>query len=325
MIITRTPFRISFVGGGSDLEAFYSKSTGAVLSTTINQYMYISSHKFFERDKIRVKYSQTETVNHPSELQHPILRTILSKFQLSGIEVSSIADVPSGTGMGSSSSFTVGVLHNIYTFLGIEVSKEKLAKEACEIEIDILKEPIGKQDQYAAAYGGLNIFRFYSDGTVKAEPINIDSETLKALNQNLIMFYIGNQRKASDILAEQNKNTSSDEKFKALQQMVALVDELKTSLEKGTIDNMGHILHENWMLKQQLASSITNPEINEIYQTGLENGAIGGKLLGAGGGGFMLFYCKPDMKTTLHKALYKLRPFEFSFEQEGSKVIYRPE
>lgn len=325
MIITRTPFRISFVGGGSDLEAFYSKSTGAVLSTTINQYMYISSHKFFDRDKIRVKYSQTETVNHPSELQHPILRTILSKFQLSGIEVSSIADVPSGTGMGSSSSFTVGVLHNIYTVLGLEVSKEQLAKEACEIEIDILKEPIGKQDQYAAAYGGLNIFRFYSDGTVKTEPLNIDSETLKVLNQNLIMFYIGNQRKASDILAEQKKNTSSDEKFKALQQMVALVDELKTSLEKGTIDNMGHILHENWMLKQQLASSITNPEINEIYQTGLENGAIGGKLLGAGGGGFMLFYCKPDMTSTLHKALCKLRPFEFSFEQEGSKVIYRPD
>lgn len=325
MIITRTPFRISFVGGGSDLEAYYSKSTGAVLSTTINQYMYISSHKFFDRDKIRVKYSQTETVNHSSELQHPILRTILSKFQLSGIEVSSIADVPSGTGMGSSSSFTVGVLHNIYTVLGIEVSKEQLAKEACEIEIDILKEPIGKQDQYAAAYGGLNIFRFYSDGTVKTEPLNIDSETLKALNQNLIMFYIGNQRKASDILAEQKKNTSSDEKFKALQQMVALVDELKTSLKKGAIDNMGNILHENWMLKQQLASSITNPEINEIYQTGLENGAIGGKLLGAGGGGFMLFYCKPDMKTTINKALCKLRPFEFSFEQEGSKVIYRPE
>lgn len=325
MIITRTPFRISFVGGGSDLEAFYSKSTGAVLSTTINQYMYISSHKFFDRDKIRVKYSQTETVNHPSELQHPILRTILSKFQLSGIEVSSIADVPSGTGMGSSSSFTVGVLHNIYTVLGLEVSKEQLAKEACEIEIDILKEPIGKQDQYAAAYGGLNIFRFYSDGTVKTEPLNIDSETLKVLNQNLIMFYIGNQRKASDILAEQKKNTSSDDKFRALQQMVTLVDELKNFLEKGAIDEMGRILHENWILKQKLASSISNPKISEIYQTAINNGAIGGKLLGAGGGGFMLFYCKPYMQSRLKNSLQKLRPFDFSFEQEGSKVIYRPE
>jgi D-glycero-alpha-D-manno-heptose-7-phosphate kinase len=207
MIITRTPFRISFVGGGSDLEAFYSKSPGAVLSTSINQYMYISSHNFFDRDKIRVKYSQTETVNNASELQHPILRTILSKFQLSGIEVSSIADVPSGTGMGSSSSFTVGVLHNIYTALGLEVSKEQLAREACEIEIDILKEPIGKQDQYAAAYGGLNIFRFYADGSVTAEPLQMNAETADALDKHLVMFYIGNQRKASDILAEQKKNT----------------------------------------------------------------------------------------------------------------------
>ncbi len=325
MIITRTPFRISFVGGGSDLEAFYSKSPGAVLSTSINQYMYISSHKFFDRDKIRVKYSQTETVDRASELQHPILRTILSKFQLTGIEVSSIADVPSGTGMGSSSSFTVGVLHNIYTALGWEVSKEQLAREACEIEIDILKEPIGKQDQYAAAYGGLNIFRFNADGSVTTEPLKMNAETVAALNQHLVMFYIGNQRKASDILAEQKKNTSSEDKFKALKQMVTLVDELKFSLEKGAIDETGRILHENWILKQQLASSISNPEINEIYQTALENGATGGKLLGAGGGGFMLFYCKPENQVKLNNALQKLRSFDFSFEQEGSKVIYRPE
>lgn len=325
MIITRTPFRISFVGGGSDLEAFYSKSPGAVLSTSINQYMYISSHKFFDRDKIRVKYSQTETVNNASELQHPILRTILSKFQLTGIEVSSIADVPSGTGMGSSSSFTVGVLHNIYTALGWEVSKEQLAREACEIEIDILKEPIGKQDQYAAAYGGLNIFRFYADGSVITEPLKMNAESIEALNKHLVMFYIGNQRKASDILTEQKKNTSSEDKFKALQQMVSLVDELKFALEKGKIDETGRILHENWILKQQLASSISNPEINEIYQTALENGAMGGKLLGAGGGGFMLFYCKPDKQPKLNNALQKLRAFEFSFEQEGSKVIYSPE
>lgn len=325
MIITRTPFRISFVGGGSDLEAFYSKSPGAVLSTSINQYMYISSHKFFDRDKIRVKYSQTETVDHASDLQHPILRTILSKFNLTGIEVSSIADVPSGTGMGSSSSFTVGVLHNIYTVLGIDVSKEQLAQEACEIEIDILKEPIGKQDQYAAAYGGLNIFRFNSDGTVTTEPIKLQSESLLALEKNLVMFYIGNQRKASDILAEQKKNTGEEDKFKTLQQMVRLVDELKSCLLQGTIDEMGKILHENWLLKQQLASAISNPEINHIYQTALENGATGGKLLGAGGGGFMLFYCKPEHQTRLKKALQKLQPFDFAFEQEGSKVIYRPE
>ncbi|MCX7743556.1 MAG: GHMP kinase [Flavobacteriales bacterium] len=325
MIITRTPFRISFVGGGSDLEAYYSKSPGAVLSTTINQYMYISSHKFFEKDKIRVKYSQTETVDRASDIQHPILRTILSKFNLTGIEVSSIADVPSGTGMGSSSSFTVGVLHNIYTVLGKEVSKEQLAQEACEIEIDILKEPIGKQDQYAAAYGGLNIFRFNTDGSVITEPINLPSEIILALEKNLVMFYIGNQRKASDILTEQKKNTGKEDKFNTLQQMVRLVDELKNCLIQGTIDEMGKILHENWLLKQQLASAISNPEINSIYQTALENGATGGKLLGAGGGGFMLFYCKPEYQTQLKKALQKLQPFDFAFEYEGSKVIYRPE
>ncbi len=323
MIITKTPFRISFVGGGSDLEAFYAHHPGAVLSTSINQYMYISTHKFFEPDKIRVKYSQTETVQHVAELQHPILRNVLEQFQLSGIEVSSIADVPSGTGMGSSSSFTVGLLHNLYTLTQQSVTKEKLAAEACHIEIDVLKEPIGKQDQYAAAYGGFNIFRFHPNGSVTVEPINASSDTLHQLEENLVMFYIGNQRKASDILAEQKKNTSSADKIKSLQQMVGLVDVLANTISKGNIQEVGPILHENWMLKQQLASTISNDDINTLYSIALKNGATGGKLLGAGGGGFLLFYCEKEKQPALIQALHQLRHFEFSFENQGSQVIYQ--
>ncbi|GAB5556239.1 MAG: GHMP kinase [Schleiferiaceae bacterium] len=323
MIITKTPFRISFVGGGSDLEAFYAQHTGAVLSTSINKYMYISSHKFFDKSKIRTKYSQTETVDTVDELKHPILRTVLNHFDIKGgIEVSSIADVPSGTGMGSSSSFTVGVLHNLSAATNQYYSKDRLASEACKVEIDILKEPIGKQDQYAAAFGGLNTIEFLSNGHTRVTPVQMDPTAYSQLQDNLLMFYVGNQRKASDILAEQKKNTSQEDKFTALKKMVGLVYDLKDSFVNGRIDDMGAILHENWLLKQALASGITNPQISEIYETGLANGATGGKLLGAGGGGFMLFYCPKEKQNQLRNALSHLQHFDFTFEQDGSKLIY---
>ena len=322
MIITKTPFRISFVGGGSDLEAFYSQHPGAVLSTSINQYMYISSHHYFEQDQVRVKYSQTETVNRIEDLKHPILKVVLEKFGLNGIEISSIADIPGGTGMGSSSSFTVGLLHNLYTTIGKKVSKKDLAEEACDIEINLLKEPIGKQDQYAAAFGGLNVIRFDTDGTTTVDPVSISGAAIEELESHLLMFYLGTQRKASDILAEQKKNTSEADKTQALKNMVELVYDLQNALENGHLNDMGKILHENWILKQQLASSITNPEINECYETALKNGATGGKLLGAGGGGFMLFYCPRDKQDQLIQALHKLRRFDFGFETQGSSVIY---
>ncbi len=323
MIITKTPFRISFVGGGSDLEAFYSKHPGAVLSTSINKYMYISSHKFFEPDKIRTKYSQTETVDRVEDLKHNLLRTLLQRFDIKGgIEISSIADVPAGTGMGSSSSFTVGVLHNLSAVQNRFVSKETLAKEACEVEIDILKEPIGKQDQYAAAYGGLNVIEFHPNGHVSVEPVHLNAEGHRELQDHLVMFYIGNQRSASSILAEQRKNTSQEDKFNALKQMVGLVRELKSVLEAGNWQQFGDLMHENWILKQGLASGITNPMITEIYDAARAAGATGGKLLGAGGGGFMLFTCPPDKHEKLREALKKVRPFAFNLEQEGSKLIY---
>ena len=324
MIITKTPFRISFAGGGSDLEAFYSRRKGAVLSSSINQYMYISSHKFFENDKIRTKYSITETVDSVAELKHPILRTALEMFDIQGgIEISSIADVPSGTGMGSSSAFTVGLLHNLYAHKQILSSKEKLASEACRIEIELLGEPIGKQDQYAAAYGGLNLIEFLPDGQVHVKPVYLNQEAKQSLQSNLLLFYLGSQRKASSILAEQKKNTTTaEDKFRALESMVDMVYSLHDELIKGNIDQMGHILHEGWMLKRSLASGISSGFIDEVYEAGKKAGALGGKLLGAGGGGFMLFYAPQNKHEAIKTAMKDLKHFDFQLESEGSKLIY---
>jgi D-glycero-alpha-D-manno-heptose-7-phosphate kinase len=270
-----------------------------------------------------VKYSETETVKNIEELKHPLLREAMRLTGVTeGIEISSIADIPSGTGMGSSSSFTVGLLHCLYAVKRQYVTHEYLAREACRIEIEILGEPIGKQDQYAAAYGGLNIIHFKSDGTVQVEPLFIKNEVYRQLEENLLMFYTGNQRKASDILSEQKKNASEDEKFNILKSMVSLVPDLRECLYKENLNDFGKILHENWILKQKLASQITNNQIDEIYNAGLQAGATGGKLLGAGGGGFMLFYCEKSKQEGLLKALGQLKPFDFSFDREGSKVIY---
>lgn len=323
MIITRTPFRISFVGGGSDLETFYSRHAGAVLSTSINKYMYISSHRFFFPGQVRVKYSETETVNSIEELKHPLLREAMRKAGVTrGIEISSIADIPSGTGMGSSSSFTVGLLHCLYAVKREYVTHEQLAREACEIEIEILGEPIGKQDQYAAAFGGLNIIHFQPNGDVRIEPLFIKNEVYQKLQENLLMFYVGNQRKASDILSEQKKNASQVEKFNVLKSMVLLVHDLRNCLYSEKLDDFGKILHENWILKQKLASQITNSQIDNIYETGRQAGAAGGKLLGAGGGGFMLFYCEKEKQEKLIDKLKPLEKFNFAFEREGSKIIH---
>ena len=323
MIITKTPFRISFVGGGSDFEEFYQKSLGAVLSTTINKYMYISSHYFFEEDKFRIKYSRTETVSDINDLKHPIVKEVLKKFKLSGaIEISSNADVVAGTGLGSSSSFTVGLLHNLYTSLGKFVSKEQLAEDACEIEIEKLKEPIGKQDQYAAAFGGLNIIKFNSSGSVIIEPIHLQKEVYKRLQNNLFMFYIGEQRKASSILADQKKNIKQKDKVAVLKEMVGLVCRMRDVLYQGDLHAFGEILHENWILKRQLSSKISNQSIDDLYQKGIDSGAVGGKLLGAGGGGFLLFYCEEQNHKKLRNTMSSLKELNFKLENEGTKLIY---
>jgi D-glycero-alpha-D-manno-heptose-7-phosphate kinase len=285
--------------------------------------MYISSHRFFEPDKIRVKYSRTETVDNVNELQHPILREIFKEFKISGgLEVSSIADVPSGTGLGSSSSFTVGLLHNLNVQRHRPITKEELAKEACRVEIDLLKEPIGKQDQYAAAYGGLNIIEFKTNGAVAVSPIIVGKETIQELESNLLMFYTGDQRSASAILSEQKANISQQQKFDTLKKMVALVRDASGAIQSNRLDDFGKILHENWLLKKSLASGISNDGINQAYNVALNAGAIGGKLLGAGGGGFLLFYVPQAAHGRVKEALRTLRKFDFKFEQEGSKLIH---
>lgn len=323
MIITRTPFRVSFVGGGSDIEEFYSQCGGAVLSTTIDKYMYLASHRFFDEDKVRVKYSKTETVNQLDELEHPILREVLASFQINGaLEISSNADIPSGSGLGSSSSFTVGLIHNLHVRAGKYVTKPQLAEEACEVEIRRLREPIGKQDQYAASFGGLNLFHFNPSGTVSVDPIHLKADVFQALQDNLLMFHTGGQRMASYVLSEQKENLRSQQKREVLKKMVGFVWELRDALYEGRLERLGQILDKSWRLKQQLASKISNDDINRAYQQAMQNGALGGKLLGAGGSGFLLFYCEKECQDQVRNALAPLRELKFRFESEGSKIIY---
>lgn len=321
MIITKTPFRISFAGGGSDIADFYREHGGCVLSTSINRYMYINIHPYFNERETVLKYSKNEVVEDINEIEHSIFRCILNDKKISGVEISSTADVPSGTGLGSSSSFTVGLLHTLYCYKGKYVSKAELAKEACKIEIQKLGNPIGKQDQYAAAYGGLNFISFHQDDSVSVEPIITDAGTINRLQESLMMFYTGIKHDANKILAEQKKNISQADKTKNLIQMCRLARDMKQSLETGNLSDFGEILNEGWRHKRELAGGITSSRIDELYQLAMENGASGGKLLGAGGGGFLLFFC-PKEKQELLKNKLRLKPFPFSFEHDGSSVVY---
>lgn len=323
MIITKTPFRISFFGGGSDLKEFYSKSPGAVISTSIDKFMYLSSHPFFSEDEIRVRYSQIETVPQVGQLKHPILREVLKKFRVGGaLEISSNADIPAGTGLGSSSAFTVGLLQNMYLRFGKYVTKKNLAEEACDMEIEKLKEPIGKQDQYACAFGGLNVFHFHSTGAVSAEPINLSPSVSRTLQTNLLLFYTGQQRSASTLLSEQKANMASQQKIDVLKKMVDLVYQGREALSEQKLDDFGRLLHESWMLKKSLASGVTNSLIEELYQRAMTNGALGGKILGAGGGGFLLVYCDQAHQKRLLRAMGNVRRLDFKFEMEGSRPVY---
>ncbi|MGE5495714.1 MAG: GHMP kinase [Burkholderiales bacterium] len=321
MIITRTPFRISFCGGGSDLSSFYSEHGGCVISTTIDKYMYINIHPCFAENTTILKYSKTEIINDIKKIDHKIFNQVLNDFKLHNVEISVTADVPAGTGLGSSSSFTVGLLNLIYCYLGKYVSKSKLAELACEIEIEKLKNPIGKQDQYAAAFGGLNYYKFYKDGSVSVQPIIVNKDTYKKLQSNLLMFYTGEVRNASNILCEQNKNMSDCDKVNNLIQICKLTDAMKVELEKSNLSKFGEILYESWLLKRSLASGITSPEIDGYFDIAMSNGATGGKLLGAGGGGFLLFYCEQENQERLRKSL-GLREMSFKFEQDGTSVIF---
>ena len=322
MIITRTPVRISFVGGGSDLPEFYRQHGGAVLSTTIDKYMYVSTHPFFDDPDIRIKYAKTETVSAVDQIQHPIVREVLHQFSLKAIEISSNADIPAGCGLGSSSSFTASLLLNCFLRSGNYPVKEELARRTCEIEIDKLGEPIGKQDQYAIVFGGLNVIEFRPDDRVSVEPVVLPKHTLSELQQNLLMFYTGTNRKAGDVLGEQKKNIEGGNYVDIQKQMVGLTWQARDALFQSRLKDFGKLLHENWLLKRQLASGVTNSFVDEAYETGIRAGALGGKLLGAGGGGFLLFYCEPDSHDKIRAALKHLKELRFQFEFDGAKVLY---
>ena len=324
MIISQTPFRISFAGGGSDLPAYYREHGGAVVSTAIDKYVYITVSRKFDHT-LRVSYSRTEEVENAAQLQHPIVREGLHMLGLEGgLEITSVADIPSrGTGLGSSSSFAVGLMHALHAIEGRHVSAERLADEACRIEIEKCGEPIGKQDQYAAAYGGLNYIQFLRDGSVHVEPIPLPRHIRKDLDSHFLMFYTGITRSASNILAGQSKALSDQrKKTEAMHRMVALAKELRNELWYGNFDAMGRILHENWMLKQSLTKGITSGQIDAWYQRGTEAGALGGKLLGAGGGGFLLFYARPAHHNSIKAALPELRLIPFSSESRGSRIVF---
>jgi len=323
MIISKTPLRISFFGGGTDLPLFYEKEFGCVISTAIDKYVYLVAHPSFDNTNIIV-YSKREHVKSIDEIQNTRVKEIMKKRGISnGIEIHSLAEVPSGTGLGSSSAFAVGLLNLLYAYNEKFVHKHQLAKEACEIEIDLLKEPIGKQDQYATAYGGLNFIKFNEDGSVEVEPIRATRESLEKIKERLIIFYLDKTRDASSILKEQSENMLRDqEKFNILRKMKELTLEMRDNLNNNRLDNFGEMLHKTWLLKKSLANSIADFEINSIYERGVRAGATGGKVLGAGGGGFILFYCEPEKQDSLRKALSELREFKINFDREGTRIIY---
>ena len=323
MIITRTPFRISFAGGGSDLESYYLNHGGAVLSVSINKYVFLSLHPYFYKDGYLLKYSQHEHPENLEEIKHKIIKQVFGDYGIKGVDFNSSADIPSGTGLGSSSAFTSGLINLCNAYTGKYMTKEEIAEEACNIEIKKLGEPIGKQDQYACAIGGLNFIQFNQDDYVSVEKVFIQQEKRKQLESNLLMFYTGTTRSASEILKEQKVNTSSDtKKIENLHKMVKLAHDLKKELYSGNIDAMGEILHTGWLYKKELASGIANKEIDHYYDLALSNGALGGKILGAGGGGFLLFYVKQENREKLRLALKDLRELDFEFDNVGTNIIY---
>ena len=314
---------MSFVGGGSDIRAYYQHGHGAVISTAINKYVYITVNKRFT-DNIRVAYSKIEYVKTVDEIEHNLVRDALKMTGITkGLEIVYMSDLlpaQEGSGLGASSSIVVGTLHALHAFKGEHVSAETLAQESCRIEIDILGHPIGKQDQYAAAYGGFNYIQFNADESVIVNPIIFKKEIKEKLKENLLMFYMGKQITSGDILTEQIKKT--EDKLHIYDKMVEQVRELQEALRNNDLTRFGEILHQGWMYKQQLASKISNPIINSYYEKARKAGAIGGKILGSGGGGFLLFYCEKEKQDFVRKALHDLKDVTFAFEASGSRIIY---
>jgi D-glycero-alpha-D-manno-heptose-7-phosphate kinase len=323
MILSKTPLRMSYVGGGSDLPAYYREELGAVLSTSIDKYMYIAVNPKFD-GRIRLSYNQTEEVDSVDQVAHPLVREALKLLDIpGGIEIASMADIPSkGSGLGSSSSYTVGLLNALYAYRNQFASKATLARQACEIEIDRCGEPIGKQDQYAAAFGGMNLIRFHPDESVSVDPVICAPELLRTLEASTLIFFTGRTRSASAVLAQQQKALQAPDRKSLMRRMVQLAFDLKAELESGTLDNFGDLLDENWRLKVQLSAGISDPQIDAWYETGLRHGALGGKLLGAGNGGFMMFHAPPQTHASIRAALCDLQSVTFKFDRNGAQIVF---
>ena len=324
MIISRTPFRISFFGGGTDYPIWYRENQGAVLSTTIDKYCYITVRYLppFFPHKYRIIYSKIETVKNIEEILHPAVRETLKFLDVDkGIEIHHDGDLPAKTGMGSSSAFTVGLLNSIYALRGIMVPKDQLAKEAIHIERDILQENVGSQDQIATSYGGFNKINFNGNDKFRIEPIIITKDRISQLENHLMLYFTGFSRIASKVAQAQIKNTP--QKKRELTLMYQMVDEAISILtENKNILEFGKLLNKTWKLKRSISNKISNPIVDNIYETALRAGAIGGKLLGAGGGGFMIFFVPPKKQPKVREALKSLLEVPFNFESEGSQIIY---
>jgi D-glycero-alpha-D-manno-heptose-7-phosphate kinase len=324
MIVSCAPFRVSFAGGGSDIASFYRKARGAVLSCAIAKYSFIVVHPFFNASKYHLKYTRTELVDRLNEIQHPILREALSMQGIEpGIEIVSVADIPGGTGLGSSSSFSVALINALYAHRRIFVPKETLASESCVLEIERLGEPIGKQDQYAAAYGGVNLIEFERHGGVTVQPLVLPTATISELEGNLMLFYTGSQRDARVVLSEQVAAIESDGAVVArMQRMVDLAYEMRDLLIAGKLDAFGDALHRGWEMKRSISKQISTSAIDDIYAKARAAGALGGKLAGAGGGGFLLLYCPRSAQERVRKALGALQPMEFRFDWGGARIAF---
>lgn len=321
MIIVQTPLRISFFGGGTDFPSFFMEEGGCVLTSAIDKYIYVAVKERFD-SKLRIGYTQTEMVDHVDQIQHELIREALRMTGIqSGIEITTMGDIPSeGSGLGSSSTVTVGALNALYTYLGQIVPAEKLAREACNIEIDRLKKPIGIQDQYIAAYGNLRFLDFLPDGQVNIEKVLLDTESRRALNDRFLLFFTGVSRRADSILREQKENIK--DRITVLREMKQMVYEARKVLTNGDFDAFGLLMHESWKLKKRLAQTITNGAINDLYELAMRSGAIGGKITGAGGGGFLLLYVPYEKQSAVRSALCGLQEMPFRLESDGTKVIF---
>ena len=319
MLIAQGPLRISLFGGGSDLPSFLKNNDGAVLSMAIDRRVYIAGHPFTHRDGILLKYSQTEDVRAAADLQHPIAREVLGRYQVNDVDLAVMADVPAGTGLGSSSAFTVAFLSLVRRLKGLPSTPVDLAREACEIEIDVLREPIGYQDQWASALGGINVLRFTAQD-VQVERAAVDASTIQALQENIHLIAVGSPRRARSVLADQESAVTSGSVEEGLtRRLVQMVDQGYKALTEN-IDDIGPLLAEAWELKKSIAPQASNADIDELYQRGVGNGATGGKLLGAGGGGYLAFYVPRQDRERFEQAMPKALGFRIS--EQGAGVIH---